>query len=747
MKPPSRRTVVGQGLPRVDARVKVTGQARYAAEIAVANIAHAAIVGSTAALGRIAAIDTAAAARAPGVLRVLTHENAPRLPLVHAGSGPPLGQTLQLLQDDHVRYADQPVAVIVADTLENARSAADLISVRYEAAAPLLDLEANAASAYAPRELVRGPTDSNRGDFEHAFASAQVRIDATYRTPVQNHNPMEMHATIAVWQGNDRVTIYDSTQGIFAVRKTIAAAFGIRPENVRVLALYIGGGFGCKGRPWSHVTLAAMAARAVGRPVKLMLTRPQMFALVGHRPPTVQRVSLGADRQGKLLAVRHELLSETSRFDDFAEPSATVSRMLYASGSARTSHRIVRLDVPTPTFMRAPGESTGSYAIESAMDELSYALGLDPLALRLRNYAERDPESGKPWSSKSLLACYHQAAAKFGWSRRHGQVRARREGHKWIGWGMATATYPAGQSPASAIARLRADGTALVQSGSQDIGTGTYTIMAQIAADALGLPMDRVRFELGDTNFPEAPLSAGSRTTSSVGSAVKMAALAARQKVIALALADPASPLNGLAEAEVEVDVGTDATGGVLRAKTAPAKRDDYAAILRRAGKSEVSAEVTTEEHPDRKSYALHSFGAQMVEVEVDADLGEVRVMRMVGAFAGGKVMNALTAHSQLLGGMVWGIGFALTEATVRDPRSGRVATRDLADYHVPVNADVPPIDVIMVDEDDSHVNEVGAKGLGEIGITGSVAAIANAVYHATGRRVRDLPITPDKLL
>jgi xanthine dehydrogenase YagR molybdenum-binding subunit len=743
MKRSSGRTVVGQGLERVDARAKVTGQAPYAAEIAVANIAHAVIVGSAAALGRIAAVDAAAAARAPGVLRVLTHENAPRLPLVHTGSGPPLAQTLQLLQDDQIRYADQPVAVVVADTLENARGAADLISVRYDARAPLLDLEANAASAYAPPELVRGPTDSNRGDFEQAFASAPVRIDATYRTPVQNHNPMEMHATIAVWQGNDRVTIYDSTQGIFAVRKTIAAAFGIRPENVRVLALYIGGGFGCKGRPWSHVTLAAMAARAVGRPVKLMLTRPQMFALVGHRPPTVQRVSLGADRRGKLLAVRHDLLSETSRFDDFAEPSATVSRMLYASGSARTSHRIVRLDVPTPTFMRAPGESTGSYAIESAMDELSYALGLDPLALRLRNYAERDPESGKPWSSKSLLACYHQAAARFGWSRRHGQVRARREGHKWIGWGMATATYPAGQSPASAIARLRADGTALVQSGSQDIGTGTYTIMAQIAADALGLPMDRVRFELGDTNFPEAPLSAGSRTTSSVGSAVKMAALAARQKMIALAVADPASPLHGLSESEIDIDPAD----GVLHAKAEPSRRDDHAAILRRAGKSEVSAEVTTKEHADRKSYALHSFGAQMVEVEVDADLGEVRVTRMVGAFAGGKVMNALTAHSQLMGGMVWGIGFALMEATVRDPRSGRVATRDLADYHVPVNADVPPIDVIMVDEDDPHVNDVGAKGLGEIGITGSVAAIANAVYHATGRRVRDLPITPDKLL
>jgi xanthine dehydrogenase YagR molybdenum-binding subunit len=741
MRQPPPDTVVGQGRQRVDARAKVTGRASYAAEIAVANVAHAVIVGSTAALGRIVGIDVEKASRSAGVLRVLTHENAPRLPFVQSGSGPPLARTLQVLQDDQVHYADQPVALVIADSLENARGAADLVSVRYETRAPLTDLEANAASAYAPPELVRGPTDSDRGDFEGAFAAAPVRVDATYRTPVQNHNPMEMHATIAVWQGSDRVTIYDSTQGIFNVRKTIAAAFGIRPEGVRVISLYVGGGFGCKGRPWSHVTLAAMAARALGRPVKLMVTRPQMFALVGHRPPTVQRVSLGADRGGKVLAVRHDLLSETSRFDDFAEPSATVSRMLYASPNARTSHRIVRLDVPTPTFMRAPGESTGSFAIETAMDELSYALRLDPLALRLRNYAERDPESGKPWSSKSLLACYHEAAAKFGWSRRPGRARARRQGHRLVGWGMATATYPAGQSPASAIARVRADGTALVQSGSQDIGTGTYTIMAQIAADGLGLPMERVTFELGDTNFPEAPLSAGSRTTSSVGSAVKMAALGARQKMIALAVADRQSPLHGLPDQDVEV------RAGILQAPGDPARRDDYGSILRRAGKSEVSAQVTTKEHPDRKSYALHSFGAQMVEVEVDEDLGEVRVTRMVGAFAGGRVMNALTARSQLLGGMVWGIGFALTEATVRDPRTGRAATRDLADYHVPVNADVPAIEVIMIDEDDPHVNDVGAKGLGEIGITGSVAAIGNAVYHATGRRVRDLPITPDKLL
>jgi xanthine dehydrogenase YagR molybdenum-binding subunit len=738
---PAERAV-GRPLQRVDARLKVTGKATFAAETPVAHVAHAVIVGATVSTGSIAAIDAAAALRSPGVLAVLTHENAPRLPFVHKGPGRPTSETLQLLQDAAVRYPDQPVAVVVADTLENAFTAAPLVAVRYTPGpAPHLDLELDAPSAYTPPTTPRGPSDSNRGDFDKAFSAAPVKVDQTYRTPAQNHNPMERHATVAVWQGDDQLTLYDATQGIFICRQTVADAFGLPHDRVRVISPYLGGGFGCKGRPWSHVTLAAMAAKVIGRPVKLMITRPQMFALVGHRPPTVQRVALAATLDGKLQAVRHDLLAETSRFDDFAEPAATTARMIYASPTCRTQHRIVRLDVPTPTFMRAPGESTGSFALESAMDELSYALSMDPLELRRVNYAERDPESGKPFSSKSLRACYDQAAARFGWSRRKAPVRSQRDGHTLVGWGMATATYPAGVSPASARARIRADGTALVQCGSQDLGTGTYTIMAQVAADALGIPVERVRFELGDTLLPEGPLSAGSKTAASVGPAVYRAGLEAKRQAAFLAVDDVASPLHGLVPDDI------DGADGALFSKNDPTRKDLYADILRRASKPEVAGEASARESEERKKYSLHSFGAQFAEVSVDEDLGQVRVTRLVGAFAGGRILNALTAHSQLMGGMVWGIGFALHENTVRDPRSGRVVSRDLSDYHVPTCLDVPDIDVIMVDEDDPHVNDVGAKGLGEIGITGSVAAIANAVYHATGKRVRDLPITPDKLL
>jgi xanthine dehydrogenase YagR molybdenum-binding subunit len=466
-----------------------------------------------------------------------------------------------------------------------------------------------------------------------------------------------------------------------------------------------------------------------------------MCSLVGHRPVTRQRLVLGADRQGKLLSVSHDVISATCRFDEFVEPSAAQTRMLYACPNIRTSHRLVRLDISTPTFTRGPGESSGTFALESAMDELSYAARVDPLELRLRNYAEVDPESGRPFSSKALRACYREGAARFGWEKRNPRPRSMRDGNDLIGWGMATATYPAGQSAASALVRLLADGSAVVQTGSQDIGTGTYTIMAQIAADAAGVPVEQVRVQLGDTQLPEAPLSAGSRTASSVGSAVRGAGERARAKLIALAVGDARSPLFGVPAERLN------AGDGRLWVAEEPARQESYQQILQRAGQAEVGAHYDAKEKPERKNYALHSFGAQFVEVRVDEDLGQARVTRFVGAFAGGKILNAKTARSQLLGAMVWGIGMALLEETVRDPRTGRVVTRDLADYHVPVHADVPELDVITVDEDDPHVNEVGAKGLGELGITGAAAAIANAVFHATGKRIRDLPITPDKLL
>jgi xanthine dehydrogenase YagR molybdenum-binding subunit len=704
-------------------------------------VAYAVIVGSSIGKGTIESVDVAAAKKVPGVLAVMTHENAPKLPGSGAPPAAPQDRRLQILDTNEIFYDGQPVAVVVAETLERAREAAGLVAPRYRAEKPALSIEAEMGSAYAPKETVRGPTDTKHGDFEAAFAKAPVKVDQTYTMAPEVHNPMEMHATIAVWQGDDKLTLYDATQGGFVVQGKIAALFGLRKENVRVISQFLGGGFGCKGSPWSHVPLAAMAAKVTRRAVKLVLARQQMFHFVGHRPRTVQRVALGADKKGKLLAMRHDLVGWTSRLDEFIEPAASWTRPMYACDDVTTTHRLVRLDVATPTFTRAPGAASGSFALETAMDELAYALKMDPLELRLANYADKDHDSGKPFSSKELRACYRRAADRFDWKSRKMAPRGTRDGAWLVGTGMATAAYPAHQRPSSAMARVRPDGLVVVQAGSHDLGTGTYTIMAQIAADAIGQSFDKVRFELGDTTLPVAPLAAGSATAASVGSAVKAAALAARAELVKAALADPASPIHGASEADVDAD------DGALYVKSDRSKRDAFGDIVRRSGKQEISANVDAKEKEDRKQFSCHAFGAQFCEVRVDEATGEIRVSRVVSAFAGGKILNAKTARSQLLGGIVWGIGLALLERAERDPRSGRVVTRELQDYHLPVNADVPPIDVILVDEDDPHVSEVGAKGLGEIGITGMGAAISNAVFHATGKRVRDLPITLDRLL
>jgi xanthine dehydrogenase YagR molybdenum-binding subunit len=692
---------VGTPIERVDARQKVTGAATYAADTPVTRVAHAVIATSAIGKGTVTSLDVDAARAAPGVLAVITSANAPKVNAGKSGEAPN-ERVLQLLQNAHVLYSDQPIAVVVADTLERAQHAAALITPRYDTTAVMATLEQGLGESFKPKAMVHGDPDSTRGDFDSGILAATHKLDATYTTPNENHNPMEPHATIAVWQGGDRLTLYDATQGIFGVRQRMAEVFGIPKENIRVIDQFVGGGFGCKGTPWSHVGLCALAAKVVNRPVKLAITRQQMFSLVGHRPHTMQRIVLGADPSGKLVATRHAVTSETSSFDDFVEPSALQTRMLYACPNLVTSHRLVRVDAPTPTFQRAPGEASGTFAIESAMDELAYMVGVDPIELRLRNYAERDEQEHKAFSSKSLRECYRQAAAKFGWAKRIARPRAMRDGHELIGYGMATATYPANQWPAGARATYKPDGTYLVQAGTQDLGTGTYTIMTQIAADALGVPVDKVTFELGDTAFPEAPVSGGSTTASTVGPAVHAACVALKAKLAALTPADRDKPV--VAEA-----------------------------------KSEVS--------PQRKQYSLHSFGADFVEVRVDEELGSIRVARVVAAFAAGKILNPRTANNQYVGGIVFGIGMALEENTVRDRRTGRVVTRDLADYHVPVHADVPEIEVIQIAEDDPHVNSLGTKGIGEIGITGVTAAIANAIFHATGKRIRDLPITPDKLL
>jgi xanthine dehydrogenase YagR molybdenum-binding subunit len=732
--------ITGKALDRVDARLKVTGKAQYSAEVPVANVAQAVIVGATTGRGKLKRIDTKAAEKAPGVLAVLTHQNAPKLPGADEPRKSPQDRLLQFLQDDEIRYDGQPIAVVVADSLERARHAAELVEPEVEPQRPALSIEAELDHAYAPKDTPRGPSDKKVGDFDAAFPKAPVRVDGTYTMAPENHNPMEMHATIAVWQGDDKLTLYDTTQGCFVVRQKIATLFHLQPDNVRVISHYLGGGFGCKGSPWSHVPLAVLAAKVTGRPVKLVLTRQQMFHFVGHRPRTIQRVALGAERDGTLSAIRHDVTAWTSRFDEFIEPAAAWTRPMYACGNVSTTHRLVRLDVATPTFMRAPGAASGSFAMETAMDELAYALKLDPLALRLKNYAEKDPDTGRPFSSKALRLCYQQAADRFGWAKRKPEPRAMRDGTWLVGWGMATAAYPSHQRESSAAATVRADGSAVVQSGSHDLGTGTYTIMAQIAADGLGLPFEKVRFELGDTSLPEAPLAAGSQTAASVGSAVKQAAEAARTMLVNAAIADSRSPLFGARPEDVEVEDGT------LASKKDRSKKDTYAAVVGRRGQ-EIVAKVDNKDVKAREAYACHAFGAQFCEVKVDESTGEVRVTRVVGAFGGGKILNAKTARSQILGGMVWGIGLALLEQTVRDTRDGRVVTREFQDYHLPVNSDVPALDVILVPEDDPHVSQVGAKGLGEIGITGLGAAIGNAIFHATGKRIRDLPITLDKLV
>ena len=730
---------VGEPLDRVDGRLKVTGGAKYAAEFPVPRVAHAVLVTSTIASGRVVAMDATAAERAPGVLKVLTPFNAPRLPGAPAVRGGTM-RVPTLLQDPMVRYNGQPIGLVVAETFEQAIAATDLVRVRYATERPMLDMDRAPRNPPETVRPMRGERVTHRGDYARGLADAAVRVDQTYTTPLENHNPMEVHSTLALWEG-DALTLYESTQGISNVRSSVARTFGVPPEKVRVVSHFTGGGFGSKGGPWSHEALAAMAAREVGRPVKLVLTRRQMFGPVGGRARTVQRVTMGATASGVLTATRHASTSNTSMLEDWLEPAVTPTLMLYACPNLETQYDLVRLNVGSPTFMRAPGETTGTFALESAMDELAVALRMDPVALRLANYAERDPESGRPWSSKGLRACYALAGERFGWSRRNPEPRATRDGRWLVGWGMATATYPARRSPASALARLLPDGRALVRAGTQEIGCGTYTVMTQIAADALGLPPDRVRFELGDTTMPENPASTGSVTAASTGTAVHEVATQLRSRLVKLAIADPASPLHGAAEGDVRV------TDGRLTLASDGGSGESYATLLARQGGQPVEVTVSSRAGAEAQQYSMHSFGTVFAEVRVDEELGEIRVSRVVTAHDVGRVLNAKTASSQIIGGVVWGIGQALLEETLVDPHTGRYVNADLAEYHVPVNADVGAIDVHFVHEADAHVNPIGVKGAGEIGITGVGAAIANAVHHATGVRVRDLPITLDKII
>lgn len=731
--------IVGQPIVRLDGLAKVTGKARYSYEIPVAGVAYAVMITSGIARGRILAVDSGAAEREVGVIAVITPFNAMKLP---GGLAPadPADRIIQAMQDDRILYSNQPVAVAVADTFERAVHAALLVKVETQAEKPTMHMEDELRNGF-PHDILNSgglhTSDQILGDVGGALRSAQVKVEELYETPPETHSPLEPHATIAVWSGTDKLTVYDATQGIFGVRKKLARAFKLPLENVRVITKFVGGGFGCKGVPWSHITITALVARQLDRPVKLALLRPQMFGPVGGRPQTRQKLAVAAGKDGKLTGLRHESTSTTSRFDNYIEPCALVSRHQYACSNIETTHRLVRLDIATPTYDRAPGESTGSFALESAMDELAYELGIDPIELRLRNHAAIDPTNGKPFSSKSLRQCYALGAKTFGWKRRRQKPRATVRDGMLVGMGMATASYPANFNTANAVARMAKDGSAAVQSGAVDIGGGTYTVMAQVAAEALGLPLEKVFFDLGDTRMPEAPRSGGSTTAASVSSAVLLTCRALRDRLIHMAIAD--GPLKGSSPDDVQVEDGRLSAGG---------KSDTYAAIVERAGGAPVEERREAKPGEARKQYSFHSFGAQFAEVYVDPELGTIRVVRLVGAFAAGRILNARTARSQFMSGMVWGIGMALLEHSVYDRKLGRIMSRDLADYHVPVNADVVELVPLFLElEEDPYVDPGGVKGIGEIGITGAAAAIANAVFNATGKRIRTLPITLDKLL
>jgi xanthine dehydrogenase YagR molybdenum-binding subunit len=688
--------VLGTAHTRVEGREKVMGEARYAYEYEVEGVVYAWIVQSTIAKGTVTAVDGSEARRLDGVLAVLSHENAPDLGKVDDGE-------LAVFQSPAVSYRGQIVALAIAETLEAAREAAGLVRIEYAAEDHDVELSVDHPKLYTPEKVNPNfPSETSEGDVDAALAGAAVVVDETYSTPAEHNNPMEPHATLAVWSGGD-LTLYDSTQGAPRARDTIANVFGLEPERVRVISPHVGGGFGSKGTPRPTVIAAAMAAQHVDRPVKLSATRQQMFAITGYRTPTIQRVRLGANAEGRLQAIEHVAFEQTSTIREFAEQTTVPTRMMYASPNRRTGHRLAALDVPTPSWMRAPGETPGMYALECAMDELAIAAGLDPIEVRRRNEPETDPETGLPFSSRGLQECLRVGAERFGWTDRDPAPGARRDGRWLVGTGVAASTYPARRMPSSAFARALPDGTFVVGIGAADIGTGARTVLLQVAADALEVPPDRVTMEIGDSALPFAMLAGGSMGTTSWGSAVVRACEALRARLT-----------------EHGGDVPTE---GI-----------------------EATAD-TSDEVKAQEKFARHSFGAQFCEVRVDTATGEVRVPRMLGVFACGRILNPLTARSQFIGGMTQGISMALHEESVLDREFGDYLNHDLAQYYVPVFADIADIDAAWIDEDDPHLNPMGAKGIGEIGIVGTAAAVANAVHHATAVRVRDLPIRLDRLL
>ena len=738
---------IGQQVSRVDGPLKVTGAARYSGEITLPGLAYAQIVGAEVASGRIT-IDTSQAERAQGVAGILTHHNTPRVnqvPLVPSLlGGPAPGETFFPMQDDVIHYAGQPVAVVVADTLEQAQHAATLVRVSYAETPSVTTIDQGRADAYEPERIFGGliPGSVRRGNVQDGLAAADLRVDASFRFAANHHNPIEALTTMAAWDG-DQLTLYDSCQGIKAVQVTVAALLGLSVSKVRVLTRYVGGAFGSKAMVWPHVTLTALAARHVRRPVRLTMPRAQMFTSCGHREEQEQHIQLGATRAGKLTAIRHHKISVTSPFDDWAEPAFGVASQLYDSPAFEGVHRLVRGNTMTPTFTRGPGEAAGVFTLECAMDELASQLQVDPVELRLRNLAEVDPNTGNPWSSFGLRECLQRGASRIGWEHRNPAPRSERDGNWLIGTGMAAAAYPVAffMRTQRARAHLYADGSAVVQTSAQEFGTGMITALTQVAADALGIGLAETRVEFGDTDYPATGSPVGSNGAMMVSAAVHNAGLAVRDQLVALAVGDAKSPLHGADPAMITV-----ASGRMTLAGDA-GTGETYAALMGRHRLNDAEAIGSWDPPPPDTPHGLLTFGAQFAKVAVDADLGIIRVRHMVGAFAPGRVLNPKTARSQLMGGMLWGMSQALLEGTRMDTRHGRWANASLGDYLVPVNADAPDVDVEFIEVDDQVTGPLGVKGVGEIGQVGSSAAIANAVFHATGYRVRELPIAVEHLL
>ncbi|WP_162054591.1 xanthine dehydrogenase family protein molybdopterin-binding subunit [Pontibacter pamirensis] len=734
---------IGKPTNRVDGRLKVTGEAKYAGEFNVPNLAYGFVVNSAIAKGKIKKIDTSKALEVEGVLEVFTHENRPGYVWFdknYKDMDAPPGSPFRPLYDNEIKFSMQPIALAVAETFELARYAASLVRIEYETSPHDTDFETNIESAYVPEEYKSGEPSEPWGQPDQALASAPVQIEGDYTHSSQHHNPMEMHASTVVWKDDGKLTVYDKIQGVMNTQQYVTHAFGMQPEEVQVISPFVGGAFGSGLRPQYQLFLAVLAARELKRSVRVTLTRQQMFSF-GHRPKTMQRFALGASKEGKLEALKQDVFAETSRFENYSEDVVIWAGVLYKCGNVKLSHKLVELDVYTPLDMRAPGGTTGIFALECAMDELAYKLGMDPVEFRLKNYSEKDQNEDKPFSSKELRECYRQGAEKFGWEKRNLEPRSMKEGHNLIGWGMAHGAWEANQAQASAKAVVTSDGKLTVSSATADIGTGTYTVMTQIAAETLGIPLDDVTFKLGDSSLPDAPLEGGSKTVSTVGTAVKSACDKVRERLLKLAQQVKDSPL---VEASLEQVIFE---GGQISLKSESSKAVSIMAAMSQNQGKAIEEEVSSKPADNQSDYARYAHVATFVEVKVDEDLGTIKVTRVVSAVAGGRIINPKTARSQILGGVVWGIGVAMEEDTVMDNNLGRFMNHDLDKYHIPVNADVHDVEVIFVEEKDEIVNPLGAKGLGEIGIVSVAPAIANAVFHATGKRVRELPITLDKLL